>query len=133
TVAGFILGAMIRGSDTTLVPGHYHMSIGAVTAAFMAALIVLLEPLGAPLRSARARWWGVWQPLMFGGGQAVMAIGFAVAGVAGAERKAYGSDQVVRSTGEWIGLSVMAAGAVLASVGGIVFLVLVINAWRRRD
>ena len=36
TVLGFILGAMIRGSNT-LVPGHYHCAIGAVTIALMAA------------------------------------------------------------------------------------------------
>ncbi|MCC7509881.1 MAG: cbb3-type cytochrome c oxidase subunit I [Planctomycetes bacterium] len=131
TVAGFILGSLIRDNNT-LVPGHYHMSIGAVTAAFMAALIVLLEPLGAPLPTARLRSLAVWQPLLFGGGQAVMAIGFAIAGVAGAERKAYGSEQVVRSTGEWIGLSIMGLGGVLASVGGVVFLVLVAKAYLHR-
>ena len=85
TVLGFILGAMIR-ADNTLVPAHYHMSIGAVTASFMAGMLVLLEPLGAPLRGARARGWAVWQPLVFGIGQAIFALGFAIAGLAGAER-----------------------------------------------
>lgn len=131
TIAGFILGAMIR-DDSTLVPGHYHMSIGAVTAAFMATFLVLLEPIGRPLPTARARRLATWQPLMFGGGQAVMAIGFAIAGVAGAERKAYGSDQQVRSVVEWVGLSVMGAGAVVASVGGLVFLTLAYRALRAR-
>ncbi|MBX3460822.1 MAG: cbb3-type cytochrome c oxidase subunit I [Planctomycetes bacterium] len=131
TIAGFILGAMIR-DDSTLVPGHYHMSIGAVTAAFMATFLVLLEPQGRTQPDARPRRLAVWQPLLFGGGQAVMALGFAIAGVAGAERKAYGSDQQVRSVGEWIGLSVMGGGAVLASVGGIVFLVLAYRALRTR-
>ncbi len=127
TVAGFILGALIRDNNT-LVPGHYHMSIGAVTAAFMATLLVLLEPPGI----ARPRSLAVWQPLVFGGGQGIMAIGFAIAGVAGAERKAYGSEQVVRSTGEWIGLSIMGLGGVIASVGGVAFLALVAKAYLNR-
>src|SRR5690606_17167100 len=45
TALGFVLGALIRGS-TTMVPAHYHASIGGVTASFMALTYVLLEPVG---------------------------------------------------------------------------------------
>lgn len=124
TVAGFVMGAMIR-DNSTLVPAHYHMSLGGVTVAFMAAIIELLPSLGAPLASAWARRWADWQPLIYGAGMAVMAIGF---GIARSERKTYGSEQVVRSTGELIGLSTMGLGGLISSVGGVVFLVLLISA-----
>lgn len=128
TVAGFILGALIR-SETTLVPAHYHMSLGGVTVAFMAALLVLLEPFGAPLTSARARAWATWQPVLYGVGTALMAVGFAFAR---SGRKTYGTEQVVRSTGEWFGLLTMGIGGVVSSIGGVAFLVLLIVAVRAR-
>jgi cytochrome c oxidase subunit I len=128
TVAGFIVGAMIRDNDT-LVPAHYHMSLSAVTVAFMAALLELLPTLGAPLHSARARRWAALQPLLYGAGMAVMAVGF---GLAKSERKTYGTEQVVRSAGEWAGLVTMGIGGIIASVGGIVFLVLLVSAVRQR-
>ncbi|MBI2927921.1 MAG: hypothetical protein HYY24_19710 [Verrucomicrobia bacterium] len=51
TVAGFLVGASIRGTST-MIPAHYHASIGAVTVAFMAVSYVLLEPLGLRLHPA---------------------------------------------------------------------------------
>lgn len=128
TVAGFILGAMIRG-ETTLVPAHYHMSLGGVTTAFMAAVLELLPSLGAPLPSARSRKWASVQPALYGGGMAMMAIGF---GFAGSMRKTYGTEQVVRSTSEWFGLVTMGVGGVISTIGGIAFLVLMVVALRAR-
>jgi cytochrome c oxidase subunit I len=128
TVAGFILGALIR-SETTLVPAHYHMSLGAVTTAFMAVLLELLAPLGAPLPGRKSRAWASAQPVLYGLGTSLMAVGF---GLAASERKTYGTEQVVRSTGEWAGLMTMGIGGVVSSVGGVVFLVLLIIAVRAR-
>ncbi len=51
TIAGFLVGASIR-SSTTMIPAHYHASIGAVTVAFMAVSYLLLEPLGLSLNPA---------------------------------------------------------------------------------
>ncbi len=42
TLFGFILGACIR-SSTTLVPAHYHASLGGVTAALMTAAYLLCD------------------------------------------------------------------------------------------
>jgi hypothetical protein len=131
TVAGFIMGSMIRG-ETTLVPAHYHMSLGGVTTAFMAAVLELLGDLGAPLPSARARKWAAIQPVLYGGGMAMMAIGFAFAG---SLRKTYGTEQVVRGTSEWVGLVTMGIGGVISTVGGVAFLVILfvaVRAARRR-
>lgn len=132
TLLGFILGAMIRGSST-LVPGHYHCAIGAVTLALMAVAYDFcadVTPVGRVPRPARhARL----QLLLFGGGQAVFGLGFALAGVYGLGRKQYGVEQQVRSAGEYFGLGVMSFGGLVAVVGGVLFLVVMVRrmrAWR---
>lgn len=133
TVLGFVLGAMIRGSNT-LVPGHYHCAIGAVTLALMAAaydLSAALAPAAVvPERPRRARL----QLILFGAGQAVFGLGFALAGAFGLGRKQYGAEQHVRSLGEYLGLGVMGLGGLIAVAGGILFLAVMLRrlaAWRR--
>jgi cytochrome c oxidase subunit 1 len=134
TVLGFILGALIR-SSSTLVPGHYHCAIGAVTIALMTAAYgfsATVSPAGAPAPSIRrARL----QLVLFGGGQAVFGLGFALAGAYGLGRKQYGVEQHVRSLGEYLGLSVMGLGGLVAVASGILFLAVMLrsmSAWRRR-
>lgn len=134
TVLGFILGALIRGSST-LVPGHYHCAIGAVTIALMAAAYDFCtdaapERAVAPEPPRRAKL----QLLLFGGGQAVFGLGFALAGAYGLGRKQYGAEQHVRSLGEYLGLGVMSLGGLIAVIGGVFFLAVMlrrIGAWRR--
>lgn len=133
TVLGFVLGAFIRGSST-LVPGHYHCAIGAVTIALMAAAYDFSREAAprAPIPSARLI---RWQLLLFAGGQAVFGLGFALAGAFGLGRKQYGVEQHVRSAGEYLGLGVMGLGGLVAVVGGLLFLALVLRAlgaWRAR-
>lgn len=131
TALGFVLGALIRGPNT-MVPAHYHASIGGVTASFMAVSYVLLEALGlAPTpRLAALR---AWQPALFGGGQMVFATGFALAGAAGMARKTYAAEQAIRSQQEWIGLVVMGLGGLVAVAGGLLFLAIVVSALLRRS
>lgn len=123
TLLGFVLGACIR-SSTTLVPAHYHASLGGVTAAFMTATYLLLPLLGR-MRAAPSTARG--QLLCFGLGQAVFALGFAVGGLHGLGRKAYASEQHVRTLGEQIGLGIMGLGGLAAAAGGVWFLVLVLR------
>lgn len=131
TALGYLLGALIRGSNT-IVPAHYHAAIGGVTAAYMAAIWYLLEPLGMPLLTARARRLAGWQPLVYGGGQALFALGFALAGAAGMERKTYGAEQHIRTLQEWLGLGLMGLGGLIAVAGGLIFLGLVLGAAYQR-
>lgn len=130
---GMILGACIRGS-TTLVPAHYHASLGAVTVAFMTAAYFvcahLRQTAGQPALGD-----GVWrsarrQLAVFGVGQSVFALGFAIGGAYGLGRKTYAAEQHVRSAGEVTGLVVMGLGGLVAVVGGLWFLALVLRELR---
>lgn len=133
SLLGWVLGAMIRGS-TTVVPAHYHASIGGVTVAFMALTYPLLEVVGVPVRASRlARRTTHWQPALFGLGQSIFAIGFALAGTHGMGRKLYGAEQNVRSLGQKVGLGVMGLGGLVAIIAGVLFLAIVVSAWLRRE
>ena len=130
TVLGFGLGALIRGSNT-MVPAHYHASVGGVTVAFMAATYLLLDRLGLPVPSARLRRAASWQPLLYGGGMAIFAAGFGLAGAHGMGRKMYGAEQAARGLAETVGLLGMGIGGFVAIAGGLLFLGVVASAWWR--
>ncbi len=127
TLVGFVLGAMIRGSNT-MIPAHYHAAIGAVTVSFMTIGILLLEPLGYPIRNKRLKRLVRWQPAIFGVGQVVFAIGFGMAGANGMARKAYGAEQQIRGLMDWFGLATMGIGGLVAIAGGLLFLAAVLSA-----
>lgn len=126
-VMGFILGAMIRES-TTLIPAHYHASLGAVTVSFMAAAYLMFESVArdrmrretlmSGIRRARP------QLVCFAWGQAVFAAGFGIGGWFGLGRKSYGAEQHVRETGEFIGIVIMGLGGLIAAAAGLWFLFL---------
>jgi heme/copper-type cytochrome/quinol oxidase subunit 1 len=130
---GFVLGACIR-SSTTLVPAHYHANLGAVTVAFMSAAYLLLHALEKPGAPKRDRWKVArWQLLLFGVGQTIFVLGFAVGGAYGLGRKAYAAEQHVRTAGEYVGLIVMGLGGLVAVAGGLWFLFLMlreVRGWR---
>ena len=67
TVLGFGLGAAIRGSNT-MVPAHYHASVGGVTVAFMAATYLLLPAFRFAIPTLRLRRAAAWQPALYGVG-----------------------------------------------------------------
>jgi cytochrome c oxidase subunit 1 len=130
TLLGFGLGASIRGSNT-MVPAHYHASIGGVTVAFMTITYVLLGAFGFSISTPRLRRAAAWQPLVYGVGQMIFAGGFAVAGAHGMSRKTYGAEQASRGFAESIGLGIMGMGGLLAVGGGLLFLGVVYVIWRR--
>jgi hypothetical protein len=128
TLLGFGLGAAIRGSNT-MVPAHYHASVGAVTVAFMAGTFWLLSVFGLPIPTRRLRRAAAWQPALYGAGMLVFAAGFALAGAHGMGRKVYGAEQASRGLGESIGLGMMGAGGAVSIAGGLLFLGIVAVAW----
>ena len=131
TLLGFGLGAAIRGSNT-MVPAHYHASVGAVTVAFMAATWVLLPAFRVPIAAGWPARAATWQSAVYGLGMLIFAGGFALAGAHGMGRKMYGAEQAARGAAETAGLVLMGAGGLLAIAGGILFLVIVALSFRRR-
>lgn len=129
TLTGFGLGSAIRNSNT-MIPAHYHASIGAVTLAFMAISYELLEPLGIPGRESKLRKRAPLQLICFGAGQIIFAIGFALGGAHGLSRKAYGAEQHIRSLAEHAGLWVMAVGGLVAVLGGVLYLAFILQSIR---
>jgi hypothetical protein len=131
TLTGFVMGSAIRNANT-MIPAHYHASIGAVTVAFMAASYLLLKPMGFALPAGRMARLIPWQLHLFGFGQVIFAIGFGLGGMHGLSRKAYATEQHIRSVGELVGLGVMGAGGLVAVAGGLLFLLLMVQAARSR-
>lgn len=140
TVAGFICGALISvfdKGDTTLVPGHYHMALGAVTGSFMAATYPIMQQLKMPLPTERVSRAAGIQVLLFCLGMFVMGLGLAIAGgYGGHQRKSYGGDgEVPVGGGEVdnmaiIGMSIMGIGGLLCVIAGVMFIVIVYLCWR---
>lgn len=121
-VLGIALGACIR-SSTTLVPAHYHASLGAVTVAFMTAAHLIADLVRSRGNTEQTPWrWARWQLPVFGIGQTIFALGFALGGAYGLGRKAYAAEQHVRTMGEYVGLFIMGAGGLIAMAGGLWFL-----------
>jgi heme/copper-type cytochrome/quinol oxidase subunit 1 len=113
-----------------MIPAHYHASIGGITAAFMTVTYLMLRAFGFSISTRRLRHTAAWQPVVYGVGQMIFASGFALAGIYGMSRKAYGAEQAGRGLGESIGLGVMGVGGLIAIVGGLLFLGIVATIWR---
>lgn len=121
TILGYVLGFLIQGSNTT-IPAHYHAAIGAVTASFMTITYVVMEKLNFSVHKFPYQKLVSYQPMIFGLGQAIFSIGFALAGRSGMERKVYGAEQNVRTLVEYFGLTLVGVGGFLAVIGGLLYI-----------
>ncbi len=130
-IIGFIVGALIRGSNT-LIPAHYHATLGSITVAFITLTYYLLEVFDKPFPSVKTRNWAAYQPVIFGLGQLLFVFGFAYAGAHGLARKSFGAEQVIGSTEALIGLIVSGIGGLLAIIGGLIFLLVIISSIRNK-
>ncbi|WP_445664551.1 cbb3-type cytochrome c oxidase subunit I [Fodinibius sp. AD559] len=128
TLTGFGVGAMIRTSST-LIPAHYHASLGAVTVAYMVMVIILMKEYGYSLDGLKSKRLVSWQPLLFGLGQTIFVIGFAYAGLQGMGRKLFGTDQSIHSIEAMIGLGLMSIGGLLAITGGFLFIYIIAKSY----
>lgn len=129
TITGFVIGAMIR-SSSTLIPAHYHASLGAVTVAYMVMVFILMKEYGYSLKGLKSSKLVSWQPLLFGVGQTVFVIGFAYAGLQGMGRKMFGQDQSINTLEAMIGLGLMSIGGLLAMAGGLLFIYIIIKSYQ---
>jgi hypothetical protein len=125
--AGGIIGFLISGSNVK-IPAHYHGCIVGITLAMMGVVYLLLPRLGYAAPQSRA---AAWQPTIYGAGQMMHIIGLVWSGGYGVQRKVAGADQVLRTTGETLGMGLMGLGGLIAIVGGVMFVVIVLRALRR--
>jgi hypothetical protein len=126
-VTGGILAFLIRGVNV-VVPAHYHGSIVGVTLGFMGLVYLLLPRLGyADPDSRMARW----QPWVYGGGQLMHILGLAWSGGYGVQRKVAGTEQVLISLPQKIGMGMMGLGGLIAVIGGVMFVWVCLRCMRR--
>ena len=122
--AGGLIGFLIQGSDVR-IPAHYHGCIVGVTLAMMGVSYHLLEQFGFTSPHSRT---AAWQPVIYGGGQLLHILGLVWSGGYGVQRKVAGTEQVLHSTQEILGMGLMGLGGLVAIVGGILFIGIVLNA-----
>jgi hypothetical protein len=126
--AGGLIGFLIKGSDVR-IPAHYHGAIVGITLAMMGLAYVLMPRLGLGEPDARLATWQAW---LYGGGQLLHIVGLVWSGGYGVQRKVAGAAQVLRTPQEIAGMSLMGLGGLIAVAGGVLFLVVVWKAIRRR-
>lgn len=127
--AGGLLGALIFGVNT-IIPAHYHGSIVGVTLAFMGLTYILLPELGfARPENLIARL----QPGIYAFGQLLHIGGLAYSGAMGIQRKTAGEAQGLDAFSTKLAMGVMGVGGLLAIIGGILFVLVVVSAFLRRD
>jgi hypothetical protein len=124
---GGCIGFLISGSDVT-IPAHYHGSIVGVTLAMMGVCYVLLPRLGHPLHNPKL---AIWQPIIYSGGQLLHVAGLVWSGGYGVQRKVAGAEQGLDSLERVLGMGLMGLGGLVSSVGGLLFLVIVLRALTR--
>jgi heme/copper-type cytochrome/quinol oxidase subunit 1 len=124
--AGGVIGMFIAGSNVR-IPAHYHGCIVGITLAMMGVVYLLLPRLGFAAPRSRA---AAWQPTIYGAGQMMHIIGLVWSGGYGVQRKVAGSEQVLRTTGETLGMGLMGLGGLIAIVGGVMFVVIVLRTLR---
>ena len=125
--AGGLIGVFIAGSNVR-IPAHYHGCIVGVTLALMGLVYRLLPDLGYRAPEGRL---ATLQPSLYGAGQLMHILGLVWSGGYGVQGKVAGAEQVLRSGAEVAGMGLMGLGGLIAIVGGLLFVVVVINALRR--
>jgi hypothetical protein len=124
--AGGLVGLAIHGSNVK-IPAHYHGSIVGVTLAFMGLAYYLLPRLGYAAPRGRL---ATLQPAIYGAGQLGHVLGLLWSGGYGVQRKVAGAEQVLRGAEQVAAMGLMGLGGLLAVVGGLLFIVVVIQAMR---
>ncbi|MEQ8192860.1 MAG: cbb3-type cytochrome c oxidase subunit I [Rhodospirillales bacterium] len=117
-IGGF-LGLFVDGADTR-TPAHYHGVIAGINLAFMGLYYALFLPaLNKSIEMTKTIYA---QFILFAGGQTFAAIGLFWAGGYGAPRKVAGADQGLSAIGGYIGMFMNGIGALIAIIGGVMFI-----------
>lgn len=126
--AGGVLGLLITGQNVT-IPAHYHGAIVGITLALMGYAYVLLPRYGyAPVAHTRLAFW---QPIVYGIGQLMHIGGLAYSGGYGVLRKTPAGEMAPMAPEIQAALGFMGLGGLLAIIGGLLFVVVMLQALRR--
>jgi cytochrome c oxidase subunit I len=125
---GGAFALMIDGINVK-IPAHYHGSLLGVTIALMGLTYLLFTEHGFTFveRSRMARW----QPAILGIGQVMHIIGLFWSGGYGVQRKSPDavSDAMTQAD---LALRVQSSGGGIAIIGGLLFLIVLLRAWRKK-
>ncbi len=117
--------------NTLRVPGHFHATVVAGTTLAFMGLTYYLIPL-IFRRELKLKRWATWQPYIFGLGMALVSIGFIAAGIQGVARRhwditfAQAPFPATIPGTVHLALAVLGIGALIAVVGGAMFLIIVL-------
>ena len=125
-VLGCVFGAWIR-DDSTMVPAHYHGTVGAVTLAYMALGYQLLPAFG--FRNI-AGWLVRWQPTLYGIGLTILAGALAWSGWLGVPRKTLDVDVIIRYPAYFAAMGLAGLGGLLAVAGAALYVVNIVRILR---
>jgi len=126
--SGGVLGFMIEGVNV-VIPAHYHGSIVGVTLAFMGMSFLLLPIFGYQAPAGKM---AKYQPIVYASGQMMHIIGLAWSGGYGVQRKTAGAEQGLKSIEQIAGMGLMGLGGLVAIIGGILFLIVILQSIYRK-
>jgi heme/copper-type cytochrome/quinol oxidase subunit 1 len=121
--------SLMIGDSNTIITAHYHGTGGAISLAFMGLAFHLLPRLGYRMPDLK---WATLMPYIYGAGQLLHIIGLLWSGGYGVQRKVAGAAQGLHGFAQTAGMGLMGLGGLIAVVGGIMFLVVVFKAMRRK-
>lgn len=127
--AGGVLGLLITGQNVT-IPAHYHGAIVGITLALMGYAYTLLPRFGYASVGGSAL--AFWQPIVYGVGQLMHIGGLAYSGGYGVLRKTPAGETPHLAPDVKAALGFMGLGGLLAIIGGLLFVVVMVRAFRRR-
>ncbi|MDQ7028456.1 MAG: cbb3-type cytochrome c oxidase subunit I [Ardenticatenia bacterium] len=117
--------------NTLRIPGHFHATVvGGTTLAFMGFTYYVIPLIFR--RELKFKTWATWQPYIYGLGMALVAVGFVAAGIQGVSRRhwditfAQAPFQTPVPGTVSLAMAVFGIGALIAIVGGIMYLVIVL-------
>jgi cytochrome c oxidase subunit I len=123
---GCLFGAAIR-DDSTMVPAHYHGTVGAITLAYMALGYQLLPSFGCAKPSGRLF---RWQPVLYGVGLMILAAALAWSGWLGVPRKTLHVDVIVQYPAYFVAMGLAGLGGFLAISGAVLFVFNILRSLR---
>jgi cytochrome c oxidase subunit 1 len=133
-VTGVVIGTEqinMLAHNTLRIPGHFHATVvSGTTLAFMGLTYYLIPLIFR--REVKLKKWASWQPYVFGIGMLLVSIGMIGAGLQGAPRRhwdiTFTNSPLAASLpgATQITLAIMGIGAVIAIIGGIMYVSVVL-------